>query len=372
MSDHSFLSPSLGDFDPHFSIAGTQIGEGRPCYVIAEAGSNHDRTLDRALSLVDIAADAACHAVKFQTFTGLEIAAGPASGLTKLPAEFARWGSEMAEFYEACSLPRDFYQPLLARAKERGITFLSTPFSEGSVDFLYGLGVPALKIASFEVVHLPLIRHAASTKLPLIISTGTAGLSDIERALEAAAKGGARSVALLHCGSNYPLEIASANLKAMATLRSAFGVPVGYSDHTKGIAVPVAAAAVQANVLEKHFTHHGPWDGPDHGFAVRPDELKTMVSMMREAEAALGSSRKRRQPEEAEHAARGRRSLFAARAIKAGSALDPQDVKVVRPGYGLEPALLDIVLGKRLLRDVHPDEALSWDMFMSVVTKDGR
>ena len=347
------------------SIAGRAVGHGRPCYIIAEAGSNHGRDLNTALALVDAAAAAGCDAVKFQTFSGPDIAADFVNEET-IPGPAARkWGGKLLDIYRAWALPDAFHEPLAARAAERGIHFFSSAFSEAAVDRLAKLGVPAIKIASFELVHLPLIRHAAASGLPIILSTGMAGLGDIERALNAVHQGGGKQVVLLHCGSSYPLSAASANLDAMETLRRAFRVPVGYSDHTLGIGVPIAAAALGSAVLEKHFTLDRKSDGPDHGFAVEPGELKTMVALMREAEAARGSSRKVRQPEEAGSSRRGRRSLFAAKPLAAGAALTADAVKVVRPGIGLEPALLELVLGRRLVKPVKADEPLTWDHFLS-------
>ena len=361
MSLHSPVPPEM---PRSFSIAGSAVGPGRPCYVIAEAGSNHDGNLKTALALVDAAADAGCDAVKFQTFTGEEIAAEWGSSDTKLPPEFSRWGRNMRELYGACALPESFHAPIASRAKERGIHFFSSPFSERAVDLLAELGVPALKIASFELVHLPLIRRAASTGLPLILSTGMAGLGDIERALDAASAGGAKALALLHCGSNYPMSAAGANLASMETMRRAFGVPVGFSDHTLGISVPIAASALGAELLEKHFTLDRRGSGPDHSFAVEPAELKAMVAGMREAQAAVGSSRKRRQPEEEPHARRGRRSLYAARGLEAGRRLGPDDVRVLRPGVGIEPLALELILGRPLRRGVKAGEPLRWEDFL--------
>ncbi|MFA6091793.1 MAG: N-acetylneuraminate synthase family protein [Elusimicrobiota bacterium] len=357
-------APALPDLPPAIEIGKRAVGPGHPCYIIAEAGSNHDRDLKKALSLVDAAAEAGCDAVKFQTFRGDDIASDWRGEETRLPAKFSRWGSSLQELYRACALPDEFHEPLAQRARKRGIHFFSSPFSEAAVDRLAKLGVPALKIASFELVHLPLIRRAASTGLPLILSTGMAGLGDVERALDAAVQAGARRLCLLHCGSNYPLSMAGAHLSAMETLRRAFGVPVGYSDHTLGMAVPVAAATLGANVLEKHFTLDRRGDGPDHAFALEPAELRSMVEMMRAAEQAVGSSRKRRVPEEEPHARRGRRSLFTVHALKTGAVLGPTDVKVVRPGIGLEPLLIDLLLGRRLVRNVAADTPLRWEDFL--------
>jgi sialic acid synthase SpsE len=357
-------SPVLRDHPPSLPIAGRAIGTGAPAYLIAEAGSNHDRDLKKALALVDIAAEAGCDAVKFQTFLGPDIAAGPGTAHTRVPPEYARWGDELRAFYENCALPKEFHRPLVDHARERGIAFFSSAFGEWAVDFLFELGVPAIKIASFEIVHLPLIRHAAQTGLPLIISTGLAGLGDIERALEAADTGKCRGVALLHCGSNYPLNASSANLAAMETLRRAFGVPVGYSDHTVGLTVPTVAVALGAALIEKHFTSDRGGSGPDHSFALEPSELANMVTQIREAERAIGDSRKRRMPEEERHAVRGRRSLVAARDLAPGDRLTSNAVKVVRPGVGLEPFLLDVLRDRPVVRPVSAEQPLSWDDFL--------
>jgi sialic acid synthase SpsE len=275
-----------------------------------------------------------------------------------------RWGDKLLDIYSRWSLPDEFHEPLATRAKERSIHFFSSAFSEAAVDRLAKLRVPAIKIASFELGHLPLIRHAASTGLPLILSTGMSGMSDIERALEAVAAGGGKQVVLLHCGSSYPLAEAGANLNAMTTLRAAFGVPVGYSDHTTGLGVPTAAAALGAAVLEKHFTLGRNSEGPDHSFAIEPNELTEMVRMMRQAEAGLGSSRKFRLAEEQGAARRGRRSIFAARAMAAGERVSADKIKVVRPGIGLEPVFLELILGRPLAKSVEDNQPLTWDHFM--------
>ena len=360
----SFHSPVVNGFPNKIHIKDSIIGKDSPCYIIAEAGSNHDRDLKTAIALIDVAADAGCDAIKFQSFTGDDIASEYQSELTTLPNEFRKWGNNLKELYESCALPEDFYGPIVDHARERGIHFFSSPFSEKAVDKLASIGVPALKIASFELVHLPLIRHAASTGIPLIMSTGMAGLGDIERAMDAAISGGATQVALLHCGSSYPLGPSGAHLAAMDTLRKAFGVPVGYSDHTLGVGVPVAVAALGGNLLEKHITLSRNGDGPDHGFAIEPKELKDMVSQMRDAQLAVGSPRKVRQPEEEDNARRGRRSLFTVDRMKAGDVLASDKVKVVRPGVGLEPMFLELLLGKRVNRDVPADHPLTWDDFI--------
>jgi len=362
MTTPSFHSPRLSGFAETFEIAGRPIGGGAPSYVIAEAGSNHDKDLTKALALVDAAAEAGCDAVKFQTFVAEEIGSNFDSPEVRLPDALRPWGDNLQQLYRNCALPDEFHEPIAARATEKKIAFFSSAFSERDVDRLMKVRVPAIKIASFELVHLPLIKHAASTGLPLIISTGMAGLGDIERALEAVSAGGGNKVALLHCGSSYPLNAASANLAAMETMRRAFVVPVGYSDHTLGLAVPTAAAALGAAVLEKHFSlNRKKGIGPDHSFAVEPHELKDMVKQMREAEQAIGSPRKSRATEEEPLVRLGRRSIFVTRALSAGERLSPDCIKVLRPGIGIDPMFLPMLLGKPVLRPMQADTPLTWD-----------
>jgi len=362
MTTPSFHSPRLSGFAETFEIAGRPVGGGALSYVIAEAGSNHNKDLKTALALVDAAAAAGCDAVKFQTFVAEEIGSNYSSPETALPPNLHKWGKTLQELYRNCALPDEFHEPIAARAAERKIAFFSSAFSERDVDRLMKVGVPAIKIASFELVHLPLIKHAASTGLPLIISTGMAGLGDIERALEAVAAGGGSKVALLHCGSSYPLNAASANLAAMETMRRAFAVPVGYSDHTLGLAVPTAAAALGAAALEKHFTlNRKDEKGPDHSFAVEPAELKDMVMQMREAEQAIGSARKSRATEEEPLVRLGRRSIFVTRAMRAGERLSPDCIKVLRPGIGIDPMFLPMLVGKPVIRAMQADTPLMWE-----------
>lgn len=344
-----------------FDIAGTTVGAGVHVYIIAEAGSNHDRELSKALKLVDVAAEAGCDAVKFQTFSGPDIASAHVSPGAELPAEYRQYGKNLQEFYANVALPVDFHAPIAERAAERGIAFLSSPFSEAAVDLLVEMGVPALKIASFEVVHLPLIRYAAESGLPLIISTGTARLADVEHALDAALEGSATGVALMHCGSSYPLPVDQANLRAMDTLVRAFGVPTGYSDHTTGTAVSVAAAARGAAVIEKHITLDRRAEGPDHPFALEPSDLRVLVRGVREASASVGSGFKAPTAAERDHALRGRRSIHAARDLAQGLPISADALKIVRPSSGLAPHLLGTIVGRSPVRMVPADHPVTWD-----------
>jgi sialic acid synthase SpsE len=344
-----------------FAVGDRVIGRrGSPAYVIAEVGSNHNRDLGFAKRLIDVAAEAGADAVKFQTYSGERIYS------RKARSEFLSRVSDKspAELLEEISLPREWQRELLDHARTRGLDFFSTPFDHEAVSELADLGVPLLKIASGEIVDLPLIRRAAATGTPLIISTGMATLADIEEAIAAAEEAGAPAVGLMQCASVYPAPVDRINLRAMETLRAAFGVPTGLSDHTTGITIPIAAAALGAAFIEKHITLDREMEGPDHSFAIEPDELAAMVSAVRDAEAALGDGRKHGPvPEElAENYVLARRSLIAARDLPAGTVLEPEMLTVKRPGFGIAPKHFDLVLGRTLRTDVEADDVITWHM----------
>lgn len=342
-----------------FDIGGTPIGAGARCYVIAEAGANHNRDLGMARELIDVAADAGADAVKFQTYSGAGIYS------TKTPRfDYLDDDRPPHELLEAISLPREWQPELAEHARARGIHFFSSPFDHEAVDQLAELGVPALKIASFEIVDLPLIRKAASVGVPLIVSTGMAVYGEIDDALGAAAEAGNDRVALLRCASVYPAPPGIMNLRAMGTMRAAFGVPVGLSDHTRGISVPAGGAALGMDLLEKHFTLSRELDGPDHKFAVEPDELKAMIEGVREVEEALGNGRLEGPSEEEkkEMYRLARRSLIAARAIPAGTEITREMLTVKRPGFGIAPKQLDVVVGRVARVDIEFDDVITWEM----------
>ncbi len=280
------------------NIGGRTVGMGQPCFVIAEAGSNHNRDLDTARALIDAAVQAGADAVKFQTFSADSMAARTDHPIASIADEFSKFGSTLHELYRKVELPRE-WQDILARyASAKGIIFLSTPFDKGAADELDALGVPCFKIASFELVDLPLLRHVARKGKPVIISTGMATIADIEDAVGAIESQGNRQIGILHCGIEYPPRWEDVHLRAMETIGLAFPYPVGYSDHTLGITIPIAVAARGGSIIEKHFTLDKTMDGPDHRFALDPSELKQMVEGIRAVEKALGGSRK--QPVEAE------------------------------------------------------------------------
>lgn len=350
-------------FRPLLDLPGRHIGPGQPCFVIAEAGSNHGKSLATAIALIDAAADAGADAVKFQSFTADQIAADTSHPIARLRDRFGEFGATLRQFYANAELPAGWVRDLFAYARERGIRPMSTPFDERSVDELVGLGMEAIKIASFELVHLPLLRHAASTGLPLILSTGMANLGEIEEALEVVSAAGATQVALLHCNIEYPPAFDDIELRAIETMRQAFSVPVGFSDHTTGIHIPVAAVALGACVIEKHYTLSRAGDGPDHGFALEPAELASMVSAIRDVERSLGSGRKRRVAAEEIHHQRGRRSLFAARDIPAGTVITRDMISVLRPGVGLHPRYLDHIVGRTAREAIASQSPLEWSTF---------
>lgn len=340
------------------TIAGRKVGQRYPCLIIAEAGSNHDRKLSQAHQLIDIAAEAGADAVKFQSFTAPKIAA-----MTQDPVAQINFGGAQSlyELYRKIELPAEWQAELKEHASARGLIFLSTPFDTDAVDRLDRLGIPAFKIASFELVDLPFLRYVARKGKPMILSTGMANLGEIEEALAVVREEGLKEVALLHCAINYPAKFENLNLSAMKTMARAFQVPVGYSDHTLGISIPIAAVALGACILEKHFTIDRSLPGPDHGFALEPQELKAMVRGIRETEAAIGSPIKQVAPDELDHRKRGRRSLFARETIYAGSVITQEMIAILRPGVGIAPKYLDLVIGRKAQVTIEKDEPITWE-----------
>jgi sialic acid synthase SpsE len=330
-------------------------------YVIAEAGANHNRDLGIARELIDVAVEAGADAVKFQTYSGKRIYSSktPRFGYLEGISDKAP-----AELLEDISLPREWQPKLASYARERGIDFFSTPFDHEAVAELERLDVPIMKVASFEIVDLPLIRRVASSGIPMIISTGMATMAEIDEAVSAAREAGAGDIGLMQCTSVYPALVERANLASMETMSRAFGVPAGLSDHTEGIAVSIAAAALGAAFVEKHFTLDRSMEGPDHSFAIEPDELNALVKGVREARSAIGDGLKRGpSPEEAEEMYRlARRSLIVVGDHLAGTRLEEGMLTVKRPGFGIAPKHLELIVGRELKVDVTDDEILTWEM----------
>lgn len=329
--------------------------------MVAEAGSNHNGDLELAFELIHAAADAGCDAVKFQVFSADRLMSR--TGPTAAYLRDALGRRTLFDLFSSTQIDRSWLPVLADRSRERGIHFLATPFDIEAVDALVdkGVSVPAIKNASSELWHLPLIRSAAATGVPLLLSTGMADIGDVEDAVTAAKEGGARELCLLHCTVAYPTRPEGLNLRAMATLREHFGTPVGLSDHSTGTWAPVAAVALGADVIEKHLTISRSLEGPDHAFALEPTELGDLVVAIRATERSLGDGRKIRQSDEEEIYRIGRRNLVASRALTADAVVVDGDLDVLRSTLGIAPRDLPLVTGRRLRRDVEAGQALRWE-----------
>jgi len=335
------------------------VGAGHPAFVIAEAGVNHNGNLDLAFQLVDAAIAAGADAVKFQTFIASELLTAEAAKAEYQKTTTGERESQL-EMIKRLELSFGDFRKLKIYCDDQGITFLSTPFDFKSVDFLEGLGVVAFKISSGDLTNDPLLRYVAPKGRPVILSTG---MSDMDEVREALAVLHGADVILLQCVTNYPAAAEDINLRAMLSMQSAFDVNVGYSDHTLGIEVPLAAVALGACVIEKHFTLDKNFAGPDHRASLEPQEFKAMVEGIRKVEASLGNGQKVPSATEASNAAVARRSIVAARDISAGTVITPADVAFKRPGTGLPPRMADQVLGKTARVDVKAGSLLDFEMF---------
>lgn len=344
------------------NVAGRMVGPGHPCFIIAEAGVNHNGEIEKTFQLVEVAAKAGADAVKFQTFRAENLAIPEAPKAEYQTLVTGETESQL-DMLRRLELPPHAYRELKKYCRQQNILFMSAPFEEESADLLEDLGLPVFKIPSGEVTNLPFLAHVARKGKPLILSTGMATLEEVRAAVDTIKETGDREIILLHCVSNYPVDPADANLRAMHILGSAFGVPVGYSDHTLGIEVPLAAVALGACVIEKHMTLDRSLPGPDHQASLDPQEFAEMVRGIRVVEAALGHGRKQPAACEASIAAVVRKSLVASRAIPVGSVLTEDMVSIKRPGTGLPPGMSSRVLGRRVTRDVKEGTLLSMDMF---------
>jgi N-acetylneuraminate synthase/N,N'-diacetyllegionaminate synthase len=342
-------------------IADRKVGDGEPTFIIAEAGSNHNRDLDQAKKLIDVAIEAEADAVKFQTYSAEKLY----SKKTPKPSYLEAITSEnetVWDLIKKIELPREFQSELADYCKDHGIIFLSTPFDIDAIDELDELGMVAYKIASFEIVDLPLLKHVASKGKPVLISTGMANIGDIEDALKTVYSTGNENVALLHCNIGYPPPMDTINLRAIQTMKKAFDVPIGYSDHTMSVTIPSVAVSVGACLIEKHFTLDRSMQGPDHPFALEPKELKEMVRNIRDVELALGDGKKQRSEEEEEMYRIGRRSIVAAQDIPKGTAISEEMLTIKRPGFGIKPKFLEILVGRSAKVDIEEDDIITWDM----------
>jgi N,N'-diacetyllegionaminate synthase len=338
------------------AIEGRQVGEGCRCYVIAEAGSNHNGKLDQALKLIDVAAWAGADAVKFQLFRAAQVYPRGAGVSSYLGIQ-----KSIYEIFDEMEMPPEWLPMLAAHARECEVTFLASVFDEGGVTTLDPF-VSAFKIASYEMTHLPLVRFAASRGKPLIVSTGTASLDEVRETVGEVARCGGPGLVLMQCTGAYPAPLDSLNLRAIATMKTAFGVPVGFSDHSRDpVLAPVAAVGAGANAIEKHFTLSNNLPGPDHRFAVEPEELRLMIQKIREAEQALGTGEKIVQAAEAELRTFARRSIFAVRDIDVGETLTKENIAVLRCGnlrFGQPPKEYPGLLGRKTRRAIQAESTV--------------
>jgi N-acetylneuraminate synthase len=343
-------------------IAHRTIGPDVAPFVIAEMSGNHNRSLDRALEIVDAAAKAGAHALKIQTYTPDTMTLDIDEREFHISDPASPWsGTSLYKLYEQAYTPWEWHKPIFDHARKLGLIAFSTPFDGTAVDFLESLDVPCYKIASFENTDLPLIRRVAATGKPLMISTGMATVGELDETVRAAREAGCKDLILLKCTSSYPATAANANILTIPHLRELFGCEVGLSDHTMGVGVSVASVALGATVIEKHFTLNRADGGVDSAFSMEPAEMAQLVVETERAWQALGQARYG--PIEAEkESVKFRRSLYVVKDIKAGDALSRENVRAIRPGLGLPTKYLEQVLGRTVKHDVKRGTALGWEL----------
>lgn len=340
------------------AINGQVIGDGARCFVIAEAGVNHNGDVTKALQLVDAAAEAGADLVKFQTFSADRLVTRAAK-----TADYQRrneQGDTQYDMLRRLEMTPAMHEAVIAHCAGRGIGFFSTGFDIESVNQLVGYGARLFKVPSGEITNLPYLRHIGGLGKPVILSTGMATMGEIEAAIDVLEGAGTAraNIVVLHCNTEYPTPMRDVNLRAMLSIRDAFGVTVGYSDHTAGIEVAIAAAALGASVIEKHFTLDRRLPGPDHSASLEPDELRAMVTAIRNIDQAMGDGIKRPSPSETKNKVIARKSIVAGRPIATGEPYSAENMAVKRPADGVSPMRWDEMIGRRAPRDFATDEAL--------------
>ncbi|RKX53340.1 MAG: N-acetylneuraminate synthase [Thermotoga sp.] len=331
------------------------VGEGEPCFIVAEAGSNHDGKLSQARELVDVAVEAGADAVKFQIYSAETL-------YSKKTPKFSTSEKPPWELIKKIETPREWIPDLKEYCDKKGIIFFATPFDFNAVDELDPY-VDLYKVASFEIVDLSLIEYIARKQKPTIISTGLANMEEIEDAYLTYTKTGNDKLVFLQCASVYPAPPEIMNLRSMKTIRDSFGVITGLSDHTLGIYISVAAVAMGAKVIEKHFTLSRKLKGPDHPFAIEPNELKEMVKEIRDVEKALGNGKKLGpSAQELENYKKARRSIHAKVNIPKGTRITNDMLIIKRPGYGIKPKFINIVIGREVRKNIEEDQWITWDV----------
>lgn len=343
-------------------IGSKSIGKNHPPFIIAEMSGNHNQSLDRALEIVEAAAHGGAHALKLQTYTAETMTLDIAEGDFFINDSKSLWGGRsLYDLYKEAHTPWEWHEPIFNRCRELGLICFSTPFDETAVDFLEELGSPCYKIASFENTDIPLIRKVASTGKPMIISTGMATVAELDESVRAARDAGCRDLVLLKCTSTYPATPENTNISTIPHMRELFGCEVGLSDHTMGIGVAVASVAMGARVVEKHFTLHRADGGVDSTFSLEPEELRALVAETERAWLALGQVNYGPTASEKKSLC-FRRSLYVVRDVQAGEVLTKENLRSIRPGFGLPPKYYELLLGKPVCRDLRCGTPMSWDM----------
>ena len=328
--------------------------------IIAEAGVNHNGQINLAKKLVDAASEAGVDYVKFQTFKASNLASKSAEKASYQKKNTNDVTESQLSMLNKLELTKNMHYELIGYCKEKGVKFLSTGFDLESIDFLNDLGMEFFKIPSGEITNLPYLRKIGGLGSPIVLSTGMADMEEISNAIEVLTNAGAKkaNITVLHCNTEYPTPMMDVNLRAMETIRKEFGVRVGYSDHTLGVEVPIAAVAMGAKVIEKHFTLNRNMDGPDHKASLEPEELKKMVRSIRNIELALGSNEKKPSPSESRNKTIARKSIVALREIKKGEVFTEENLTIKRPGNGISPMKWDEIIGTKAARDYHEDELI--------------
>jgi N-acetylneuraminate synthase len=343
-------------------VADHYVGLECPPFIIAEMSGNHNQSLERALEIVDAAAASGVHAMKLQTYTAATMTLDISEGEFYIEDPHSLWnGRTLYDLYQEAHTPWEWHKPIFDRCRERGIICLSTPFDDTAVEFLESLHVPCYKIASFENTDLPLIRKVAATGKPLIISTGMATVAELDESIRTAREAGCNDLILLKCTSTYPASPENTNILTIPHLRKLFGCEVGLSDHCMGVGVSVAAVALGATVIEKHFTLCRADGGVDSSFSLEPEEMKSLVIETERAWRALGQVSYGPTEKELKSLV-FRRSLYVVQDMKAGDVFTLENVRAIRPGYGLPPKYLDTILGKKTVVDVKRGTPLSWEL----------
>ncbi|MCY7978136.1 pseudaminic acid synthase [Bacillus inaquosorum] len=343
------------------NIEGRKIGPHHPPFIIAEMSGNHNQSLERAFNIIEEAAKAGAHALKIQTYTADTMTLNMNTKDFKIEDENSLWsGRTLYTLYQQAYTPWEWHKPIFDKCRELGMIPLSTPFDESSVDFLEDLGVPIYKIASFENTDIPLIKKVAATGKPIIISTGMATVAEIDESIRAAKEAGCKELILLKCTSTYPASPENTNISTIPHMKELFNCQVGLSDHTMGTGVAVASVALGATVIEKHFTLSRADGGVDSAFSLEPSELKELVVETERAWQALGQITYGPTDEE-KASLKFRRSIYVKKDIKAGEIFTKDNIKVVRPGYGLEPKFYDVIIGRTAKKHIAAGTPLRWD-----------